>query len=176
MKEFSEMPKGANGIFFEVSKGLDAKTALAMFAGNTGAMIAGHEGTVDSIDYEDVQGNVPVLAQDQVITVGGESYRLAKAGDKPKALTISFSTGRTMTVGLLLQGQDKTTIHFKGDAGATKSTDLKLEDLSSKLLGKKFKCVKNWRDATNTITRNNPDGSVGRSYPANCYEFVETTV
>jgi hypothetical protein len=158
---------------------------LAMFAGNTGAMVAGHESTIKSIDWEDVQGiNTPKVrssdGRGQITTINGEEVVLAKDGELPKAVTIRFESGRTMTLGLLLQGQDKTTIHFKGDANPTKSVDLNLSDIP-KLIGRQFKCVKYFRDAANAIVRTSQvplgsnDAPASRSYAANCYEFVETT-
>lgn len=177
MKEFSSLAGGAKGVFLALVKsaGVALDSSLAMFAGASGAMVAGHEGIVVKIDWLDVPGTVPViLDQDQIITIAGEQYRLAKAGEPRKALTLEWSTGRTMTAGLLLQGQDKTTVLFKGDANPTPATNITLGDLEAKFLGKRFKCVKTFRDASNLVTRQNANGE--RSYPANCYAFEETTV
>lgn len=180
MKELKSLRKAGESTFLTLTKDLPASTSLALFAGNSGAMIAGHEGIVTEVDYKEVQGvNTPVVGPGgQRITIGGEEIELAKEGEKPQAVTITFSTGRTMTLGLLQQGQDKTTILFNGDAQPTPSTDLNLGNIS-KLIGKQFKCTKFWRDNSNPIVRN--AGSTDparkeRSYAANCYEFVETPI
>lgn len=181
MKELKDLKAGDSGsIFLEAAKGIAAGTSLAVFAGASGAMVAGHESKVISIDYKEVPANSapPVKSADgrgQVVRIGDEEIQLAVDGAQPKALTITFESGRTMTVGLLLQGQDKTSVHFTGDAEPTKATDLTLGDLAGKFLNKTFKCVKTYRDNSNEIIRTDPNGvRPDRKYAANCYHFIQT--
>lgn len=185
MKELKELQVAGKSTFLSVIASLPADTALAMFAGNSSAMRQGVTGTITSIDYEEVGGaNTPPVAdvdgtgRGQVVVIGGEEIQLAKVGEKPKAPTIRFDNGITMTLGLLYQGGEKTTIHFKGDGATTKVTDLKIEDIAPKIMNKKFKCDKYWRDASNQIGRNiGSEEKTGprreRSYSANVYEFSE---
>jgi hypothetical protein len=183
MKELKDIRVAGKSTFLTLSAGLPASTSLAMFAGNSSAMRAGVEGTIVSIDYEEVQGlNTPFITADQVVSIGGEDVVLAKyvAGveTRPQAVTIRWDNGFTMTLGLLLQGQEKSTILFKGDTAPTKATDLTLETISAKLIDKKFKCTKYWRDASNPIVRNagsDDPKRKERSYASNVYEFIETT-
>ncbi len=180
-KEYSTLPKGKTGLFLGLTAKVDGKTPLAMFGGNSGAMIAGHEGTIVEIDYMPIANgakNVPALREDQIITVAGEEIIFGKKGDLPWALTIKFDTGRTMTVGLLLQGQDKTTVHFLGDANPTPSTRLDMDALRDKMFGKRFKCTKYFRDKANEIQRQDPDDAskIARTTFANCYTFEEVAI
>ncbi len=177
MKELKDFQVAGKSTFISLSSTLPASTALAMFAGNSSAMRAGIESEIISIDYEEVGGlRTPKVAsadgRGQVVTIGNEEVQLAKDGETPKAVTIRFKNGITMTLGLLFQGQEKTTIQFAGDGAPTKVTDLALEDLGTKMIGKTFKCVKYYRDATNPIVRNGGEANE-RSYPANVYEFIQ---
>jgi hypothetical protein len=177
MKERKDIDTSTVNLFQQQTKNADAKLALAMFAGLSGAMIAGYEGEVKTIDWMEVGGaNVPKLAADQIVDIAGEPVVIAKAGEKPWAVTIQFVDGRTMTLGLLLQGQEKSTILFKGQTDATKVIDLKLEDVANKLIGKRFKCLSFFRNEANEIIRYNAAGEIISKRPANCYTFAETTV
>lgn len=177
MKELKDFAVAGKSTFISLSSKLPAQTALAMFAGNSSAMRAGIESEITSIDYEEVGGlNTPKVqstdGRGQVVTIDNEEVQLAKDGETPKAVTIRFKNGITMTLGLLFQGQEKTTIHFTGDGAPTKVTDLTLEDLANKLIGKTFKCAKYYRDATNPIVRNGGQANE-RTYAANVYEFIQ---
>ena len=174
MKERKDLDLNKGSIFAQQTKGADAKLSLAMFAGISGAMMAGYSGKIKSIDWAEVGGvNTPKLTVDQIVDIGGEQVIIAKSGETPWAVTITFEDGRTMTLGLLLQGQSKSNILFKGDANPTIVTDLVLGDIDKKLVGKTFKCTKFYRDVASPIIRTNPDGTQQSSKPANCYEFIE---
>lgn len=164
------------------AQGHTGSTLVATFASNSGAMVAGYKSKVLGIDYEEIPGtltNVPDLTADQVITIGNEQFILQpqfKADgvtkNKPKAPVLKFEVGaRTMTLGLLQQGQDKTIINFVAADGSVRSVPsnkLTLDDLSA-MIGKNWFCSKFWKDASAPIIRNNADGTQQPGRPANCY-------
>ena len=121
LKSISTLAKAGKSILMEGIKGLDDSTPLAVFASSSTAIVAGFEGTVSKIDYEPLPENprIPKLSQDQVITVDGKQYVGGKAGEMPWAPVITFDNARTMTLGLLQQGQKKTTIKFTEDGALT---------------------------------------------------------
>lgn len=185
--ELNQLPgfDATKSVFLQIvsAQGHGDNTPLATFASNSGAMVAGYEGTIIGIDYETVAGiRTPDLNADQIITVAGKDYVLqpAKNADgtpnKPKAPVIKFDSGdRTMTLGLLQQGQKKTTITWPGVGGAASivkdSTQLTLKDLTD-LVGKKLRCESYFTDDSRMINRNGPDGKIASSRPANCYTFT----
>jgi hypothetical protein len=178
MKELKDFAVAGQSTFLAMTAGLPKETTLAMFAGASGAMVAGHVGKITSIDFEPVQVANLFIERDQVITIGGEEVLLTKyvegENTPPKAVTIKFDTGRTMTLGLLLQGQDKTKIALV-DGTVVTATQLNLGNISANLLGKTLRCDKTFRDAGNAVNRAaSEDGKrKERSYAANCYEFTQ---
>jgi hypothetical protein len=178
VKTLGSVDKGTTGAFLVMTANMAASTSIAMFAGNSGAMVPGHESKVISVDFEEIGGTNPPRAGKggQIFYAGDQGYELAKEGEILKAVTIRFESGRTMTLGLLLQGGQKSNILFKGDTAPTKAIDIKLEDISAKFLNKTFKCITFNRDESNMIQRPAIAGQAARApYPANVYEFVETT-
>lgn len=163
------------------AQGHNADTLVATFASNSGAMVAGYKSKLVGIDYEVTAGRVPDLEADQIITIGNESFVLQPKTDpatgkanKPKAPVLKFEVGaRTMTLGLLQQGQGKTTVTFiDGTQSRTvPANELKLSDLSA-MVGKIVECKKYWRDESNPIIRSNARGEQTSKTPANCYELV----
>lgn len=170
-----------------LAQGHTGDTLVATFASNSGAMVAGYKSKLLSIDYEPIPStlaNVPDLTADQIITIGNEQFILQPKNDpttgkanKPKAPVLKFEVGaRTMTLGLLQQGQDKTEVIFKqGNSSRTvKAPALTMDDLTS-MIGKEWFCSKFWKDASSPIIRNNADGTQQPGRPANCY-VIEITL
>lgn len=170
-------------LFLEAAKaqGHSESTLVAIFASNSGAMVAGYKSKLLGIDYEPIPstlGSVPDLTADQIINIDGVPYILQPAKDpitgkanKPMAPVLKFEVGaRTMTLGLLQQGQDKTEINFiTGNSTRTvKASALTMGDLVS-MVGKEWTCKKFWKDTATQIIRNNADGTQQPGRPANCY-------
>ncbi len=164
--------------FLTLAVALGAGAMLASIASNSSLVQQGHVGKITEIDWiqipESASRTIPRLDRVQFVTMGDTEVELAQVGEMPYAPTIVFSTGRTMTLGLLAQGGEKTTIHFKNDATATKSTDLTVENIAS-LVGKTLKCTKSYRDKENVIVRTNRDdpNAKARETYASVFEFVE---
>ena len=177
LKDFKS--KDNKGKFFTAFAPLKGNTPISIFVANSGAMVQGHKGQITEIDYLQIVTNakrVPVLTEDQKIVLeNGDTVILAEAGSMPVAPTISWSTGRTMTLGLLAQGGTKSSVQFLKE-GAKSNDDLEdpipasqlTKDHLERMVGKSFECTKFFRDTNNMIIRE------GRApYAANCYEFVE---
>ena len=177
LADYQKSNKGS--AFFAAFDHLGGTTPISLFIANSGAMVAGHKGKIEKIDYVQIVTNakrVPVLTEDQtVILENGDTLVLAKAGEMPVAPTIVWDTTRTMTLGLFTQGGDKSTVQFL-KAGAKSNADLEdpiptnrlTFDQMRSLEGKSFECTKFFRDPNNLIIRE------GRApYAANCFEFVE---
>jgi len=199
MREIKDLlvETGESNTFDAVTKNAKPDTGLAIFAGNSGAMIAGYEGKIVKIDYAETEGiRTPNLTQDQVVNFtkadgSTESFTLQYAikrdkdgnevigadgkpvFNKPMAPTIFFEDGRKMTLGLLLQGGAKTVITYK-DGTKVNAVNLKL-GAAKMLVGRSFLCTNYFTDQANLVQRNDANGNIASARPRNCYEFVETT-
>lgn len=170
-KTLADLKALPGGAFKSATASVDGAALIAMFASNSGAMIAGHVGTIVGIDYEVITGrNITKLENDQTIVIGDVTYVLATKGEMPVAPTVRFDTGRTMTLGLLTQGQEDTTVKLIGK-DAKPFFKFSKDELFD-LVGRKLECIDFNRNPDRPITRNagTPNAS---SYAANYYKFVE---
>lgn len=104
---------------------------------NSIPMIAGFIGELMDIDYREIKNTKLRLTADQIVTINDEGYVIARAGDKPHALTFIFSD-RTITLDELITAQEHSTIQFND--GVKPFNKLDFEDMTH-LLRKTLQCT-----------------------------------